>query len=298
MLTSPKVLHLEVTDVCQAACPQCERELNESFDRHIKRHITLDQIKSMFTEDFVRGLDKMFMCGNYGDPAAGKHTLEIFKYFKDLNPNITLGMNTNGAINNPDWWTGLAGVLNGQFDYVVFSIDGLEDTNHIYRKNVVWNKLIENAQAFIGAGGSAQWEMLVYEHNQHQIEQAESLAKELGFNWFRTKVSKRFLSAPVKFLNPPQGYQLPNVIQASKIDCYAVHEQSIYVAANGRILPCCWFGAEVFSLDKRAEELLSDWDLLEASWNNNPHSICSKTCGIDEQGNSFTKQWQIQKQLK
>jgi len=298
MLKSPKVLHLEVTDVCQAACPQCEREVNSAFDSTIKHHLSVDQIKSLFDEDFIRNLDKMFMCGNYGDPAAGKYTLDIFRYFRQVNPDITLGMNTNGAINNTAWWQELAGILNGTFDYVVFSIDGLEDTNHVYRKNVVWSKLIENVRAYIDAGGSAQWEMLIYQHNEHQIESAEQTARDLGFNWFRTKVSKRFKQVPVTFLNPPAGYQLPNVVQAEKIECYAVNEQSIYVAATGRILPCCWFGAEVFSLDTRAQDLLADWNLLESSWHTQPHSICSKTCGTDEKGNSFTKQWQIQKQLK
>jgi MoaA/NifB/PqqE/SkfB family radical SAM enzyme len=240
----------------------------------------------------------MFMCGNYGDPAAGKHTLDIFRYFRQINPNITLGMNTNGAINNTQWWQELAGILNGTFDYVVFSIDGLEDTNHVYRKNVVWTKLIENVRSYINAGGSAQWEMLIYKHNEHQIELAEQTARNLGFNWFRTKVSKRFKAVPIAFLNPPTDYQLPNVVQAEKIECFALQEQSIYVSANGRILPCCWFGAEVFSLDRRAEELIADWNLLELSWNDRPHRICSKTCGVDEKGNSFTKQWQIQKQLK
>jgi MoaA/NifB/PqqE/SkfB family radical SAM enzyme len=298
MLKSPKVLHLEVTDVCQAACPQCEREVNPAFDNTVKHHLSVEQIKSLFNEDFIQNLDKMFMCGNYGDPAAGKHTLDIFRYFKQINPNITLGMNTNGAINNAQWWQELASVLNGTFDYVVFSIDGLEDTNHIYRKNVVWAKLVENARAYINAGGSAQWEMLIYKHNEHQIELAEQTARDLGFNWFRTKVSKRFKDVPIIFLNPPTNYQLPNVAQAEKIECYAITEQSIYVAATGRILPCCWFGSEVFSLDGYANQLLTDWELLKASWSNDPHSICSNTCGMDKKGNSFTNQWQIQKQLK
>jgi len=33
----------------------------------------------------LRNLDKMVMCGNYGDPAAGKHTLGILSYFRGLN---------------------------------------------------------------------------------------------------------------------------------------------------------------------------------------------------------------------
>jgi MoaA/NifB/PqqE/SkfB family radical SAM enzyme len=298
MLKYPKVLHLEVTDVCQAACPQCGREVDPAFDKKQKHHLTVEQLKSMFSEDFIRNLDKMFMCGNYGDPAASPHTIEIFKYFRSINPNLTLGMNTNGAINNKDWWIKLANVLTGPTDFVVFSIDGLEDTNHIYRKNVVWAKLIENAAAFINAGGPAQWEMLIYEHNQHQVNAAEELARSMGFFWFRTKVSKRFTTAPITFLNPPKNYNLPNVKKLQKIDCHALNEQSVYVSATGRLLPCCWFGAEVFSLDDHAEQLLSDWNKIPTSWDSNPHRICTNTCGLDESGTSFSKQWQIQKQLK
>lgn len=298
MLKYPKVLHLEVTDVCQAACPQCGREVDPAFNKKLKHYLTVDQLKLMFTEDFIRNLDKMFMCGNYGDPAASPHTIDIFKYFRSVNPRLTLGLNTNGAINNKDWWGTLAGVLNQPTDFVVFSIDGLEDTNHIYRKNVVWTKLIENAVSFINAGGSAQWEMLIYDHNQHQVKQAEELAGALGFYWFRTKVSKRFTTAPIKFLRPPKNYNLPNVKKLQSIDCHAVNEQSVYVSATGRLLPCCWFGAEVFSLDEYAEQLLSAWEQIPTSWNTTPHRICSNTCGLDEQGTSFSKQWQIQKQLK
>ena len=298
MLKSPKILHLEVTDVCQAACPQCARETDPAFNKSIKHHLSVEQICQMFDNNFIKNLDKMFMCGNYGDPAAGKHTLDILKYFKSVNPKITVGLNTNGAINDISWWQALASILSGPTDYVVFSIDGLEDTNHIYRKNVQWAKLIKNATAFINAGGSAQWEMLVFEHNQHQVESAELLAKELGFNWFRTKISKRFINTPINFLKPPRGYTLPNVNQSNDIDCHAVRENSIYVSANGQVLPCCWFGAEIFSLDNKANALLSNWDNIPLSWQSAPHRICSSTCGVDERGTSFSNQWQIQKQLK
>lgn len=64
-------------------------------------------------------------------------------------------------------------ILNQPLDYVVFSIDGLADTNHIYRRGAVWDKIVENAEAFIKAGGSAHWDMLVYQHNQHQVDSAE-----------------------------------------------------------------------------------------------------------------------------
>lgn len=294
-----KVLHLEPTTVCNAACPQCNRENPEFYqaDQH-ESQLTLEQCQQMFDVDFIRGLDKMFMCGNFGEPAAADHTLEIYKYFRSVNPTITLGMNTNGSVRNTQWWQQLAEIFNQPLDYVVFSIDGLEDTNSIYRKNTVWNRLIANAKSYIAAGGSAHWDMLIFEHNQHQVQQCQELARDLGFSWFRAKVSKRFDSAPVQWLKPPQGYSLPNVVDSGAISCHAVNEQSIYVAANGHVMPCCWFGAEAFTLDSQAKSLLEDWSVLQSSWSKNPHRICRATCTQDTVGTSFSKQWKIEQQLR
>lgn len=298
-LVDVKVLHIEPTSVCNASCPQCQREdptfYNDETDRS---EITLTKCKELFTDEFISNLEKMFMCGNFGEPAAAQEALDIFKHFKSVNPNITLGMNTNGSIRSTAWWRELAEVFSGNLDYVVFSIDGLEDTNHIYRRNTIWKKIIDNASAFISAGGTAHWDMLVYEHNEHQIEEAKKLAYDLGFSWFRAKVSKRFIHTPVTFLNPPNGFQLPNVIEKGPINCHAKREKSIYVAANGHIMPCCWFGAEAFTLDNYAKELLSNWDTLEDSWDTNPHRICTNTCSEDVYGTSFSKQWQIEEQLR
>lgn len=300
-LNNIKVLHIEPTTVCNAACPQCHREDVRYYNDQINRcEINLDQIKTLFDHNFIKRLNKMFMCGNFGEPAAAKDTQEIYKYFRQLNSDITLGINTNGSIRTTKWWQDLAKIFNQPYDYAVFSIDGLEDTNSIYRKNTVWSKILDNAQAFIQAGGVAHWDMLVYQHNQHQVEEAERLAYSLGFSWFRAKVSKRFQTNPVEFLNPPTDYQLPNVTHdISTISCHALTEQSIYVGANGNILPCCWFGAELFTLDNQAQNLLSDWNhKLVPSWSDNPHRICTNTCTEDSTGTSFTKQWKIEKQLR
>jgi MoaA/NifB/PqqE/SkfB family radical SAM enzyme len=286
--------------VCQAACSLCARETDPDFKKDRQHHLSMDQILRVFGQEKIRQLDKMFMCGNYGDPAAGKHTLDIFQEFRRINPDVILGMNTNGAIQTTFWWYELAKILNQPQDYVVFSIDGLESTNATYRRNVIWNKLMSNARSFVEAGGSAHWDMLVYEHNQHQVEIAQGLAKSMGFNWFRAKVSKRFQTAPIEFLKPPMGYDLPNVNNVNtSISCHALNEQSVYIAADGSLLPCCWFGAEVFTLDNHAKHLLDNWNQrLVPSWQESPHRICRATCSQDTTGTSFSKQWKIEQQLK
>jgi len=297
-----KVLHLEITTLCNANCPQCSRENSKLYNDAIHRsEITLSQCYDLFSIEFIQGLDKMFMCGDFGDPAAGKDTIEIFRYFRSINPDIVLGMNTNGSIGNKTWWKELASVLSNPFDYVVFSIDGLEDTNHIYRKGVHWNKLILNASTFISAGGSAHWDMLVFKHNEHQVEESKLKAKELGFTFFRSKVSKRFKTTPVNGLEEPVNFTLPNVDNINEVKCHALTDNSIYVSANGKILPCCWIGIYAFNSDEHLNDLLEskNWNKLKTSWKTNPHSICLDTCGIsNEKKTSFESQWNKEIQLR
>ena len=198
-------LHLETSSVCNAACPMCPREFDKGFNKDTDAvSLSLAQIKTLFTDDFIRQLESMYMCGNYGDPAAAPECLDIFRYFREVNPNIILGMHSNGSLRNTKWWSELGSILSRKDDYCYFSVDGLKDTNHIYRINTDFDKIIDNASAFIKAGGQAHWEYIVFEHNEHQVDEAREFAKSMGFINFREKVSRRFW-INVPFLKPPKG---------------------------------------------------------------------------------------------
>lgn len=282
-----KVLHLEPTDVCQLACPACARETDVEFNKRLQHHLTIPHIQKHFSERVIAGLDKVFMCGNYGDPAAGKNTLDIYRWFRKLNPNITLGMNTNGALQTTFYWHELGRLFNQTKDYVVFSIDGLEDTNPVYRVNSNWSKLMANVEAYISAGGSAHWDMLVYKHNQHQVEACEQLARNMGFTWFRAKVSKRPLTSR---LESPIGWSCPT-LNVGKIKCHILQEKSAYIDAQGRLSPCCWLGAT-------QTNFVSDFNEIKKSWTSvNPNLTCQMTCSVSKDKTTFEDQWQRETQL-
>ena len=284
-----KVLHLELTTRCQASCPQCAR-MDPNSGYSTDHDVTLDVIKSKFSHEFVRGLDKMFACGNFGDPAAAKECLEIFQWFREVNPGITLGLNTNGALRDTRFWQNMGQLLGGELDYCVFSIDGMATTNDMYRQGVMWHRVMQNVDAFVTAGGRAHWDMLIFRHNQHQVDLCREHAAKLGFVRFRTKVSSRFQERPVKFLAPPKNF-VP-VTAHGPIDCHAVREQSIYMAATGEILPCCFIGSEVFRMDETLKQLIADPAALAASWANNPHPVCTKFCATTNKQTRFASQFQ------
>ena len=76
--------------------------------------------------------------------------------------------------------------------WVHFGIDGLEDTNHLYRVNVKWKKVMENVKAFVENGGNAIWDYIVFRHNEHQVEQAREFSNKIGFKKFLVKKTGRF----------------------------------------------------------------------------------------------------------
>lgn len=281
------VVHLEPTDVCQARCPQCARETDRFFDSRQHHHLSVDNIQNVLPMSVMQKLHKMFMCGNYGDPAAGRHTLELYRYFRGHQPTIVLGMNTNGGIGTQNWWQELASIMNQSQDYVVFSIDGLADTNHLYRIGVDWDRLMKNAQAFINAGGSAHWDMLIYQHNEHQVERCKELARDLGFRWFRSKVTRRPM---VENLRLPTSIPA-NTSSATYIDCHALNEKSVYIDAQARISPCCWLGS-------RQQNFVTDFSKIQSSWHTAaPEPVCLTTCGRNTMGTTFQQQWRQEIQL-
>jgi MoaA/NifB/PqqE/SkfB family radical SAM enzyme len=284
-----RLLHLELTTVCNAKCPQCARENPSLYDKKLdKNELTLGDCKQLIDVALIKQLDKLLLCGNFGDPVASQDMIEVCEYVRTINPDIIIGINTNGSLQNTDWWKRLGMLLAHNEDYCVFSIDGLGDTNSVYRIGTTYDKIIENAVAFIDAGGSAHWDMLVYEHNQHQVGDALIFAKELGFSWFRTKVSKRFKSTPVEFLKPPSAYNHTDAVLAA-IDCNALNESSIYMAANGKYYPCCWIGTEAYT-----DNLLDyNFNKIPNTWNtDNPYTTCKETCSKIGDSNVFNNQWQ------
>lgn len=201
-----KTMHIELSSVCNAACPMCRREVNPNFDK--EKHstsISLEQFKQALSPEFIKQLEFIYFCGSYGEPVAAPDCIPIMQYIRELNPIIRLGIHTNGSLRSTKFWTELGSILTLPHDYCRFGIDGLEDTNHIHRVGTFWNLIMKNAKAYISAGGNAEWEYLIFEHNEHQVEDAKELAEQMGFKTFIRKVSRRFKIYPHIKLYPPKG---------------------------------------------------------------------------------------------
>ena len=317
-------VHLELTTKCQARCPMCPRRLNGGPINPLIEitDISLDTFKEWFPTDFVQQLDSLFMCGNYGDPIMSQDCALVLDYLKSTNPNIRLSMHTNGSARDAAFWKELA-----RLDVrVVFGIDGLADTHALYRINTDFDRIIANAQQFIQAGGHAEWHMLVFQHNEHQIDACQQLAEQTGFKHFQIKHTTRFVDGKFHVLND-QGKTINILYPTEKskqmtskvtqyltdvspiIQCKSQKYKQIYVSADGTVSPCCWldFNWILPKQDTRIDYMdkigwfpnLNNVSLqaifdsnffndIEKTWSNNCLAECSKQCGsFDKLGAQF-----------
>lgn len=177
-----KSVHIELTTNCNASCPRCPRNLGSMPYNagYPKTELSLSDIKTIFDTDFIKQLERVFFNGNFGDFMLAKDSLAIVEYFKYINPNIKIEINTNGSARPSEYWAKL-GNLGAQ---VNFALDGLEDSHHLYRRNTNFNLIIKNASTLIANGGGAIWKMIVFDHNRHQIDECKQLSQSLGFSKF------------------------------------------------------------------------------------------------------------------
>ena len=297
-----KIIHYEPTSRCNAACPMCARNTNGEGCVVPLQDLSLELFKTQVSA-CIDQLEKVFFCGAVGDPCADKTLLDKISWIKQQRKDIVVGINTNGSIRNPIWWTQCGKLLDGIYDYVVFSIDGLEDTNHIYRVGVQFEKIMENAQAYIDTGASAHGDMLVFDHNKHQIEQCKHLAGSMGFTWFRSKETDRWDQFDLEQIRPANDPNKIDYQAIQDIQCERNIEQSTYIDHRGQEFPCCHIGEMYYSktqvhdnqdiLAYTPHELMTEYQSrLDSS---NPFYTCKRSCGKTVGKQS---QWKQEVQLR
>tara|TARA_B100000035_G_C21036812_1_gene571506 strand:+ start:6943 stop:8070 length:1128 start_codon:yes stop_codon:yes gene_type:complete len=218
-----KNLHMEISTYCNAACPNCPRNYASAYTNPLLNleHLSLENVKKL--HDIFLKIDRINMCGNFGDAIMSPHLIDIIEYIVSVNNKIQILIRTNGGVRNKSFWKKLGQISKDTNQVIViFSIDGLIDTNHIYRRNVDWNKLTNNITTYIPNGGIAHWEFLQFEHNQHQIQEAEELSKGWGFEKFIKKI-------PLGFENYGNGVGEIPVLDSKSNLLYMVRQSSEHI---------------------------------------------------------------------
>jgi len=252
-----RTIHLEVTQNCQASCPMCDRNQNGGA---LNPHINLDELT---IGDVKRIFTPEFI--------AQLNTMYMCGNLGDpIVARDTLEIFTYFREHNPNMWLSM-------------------NTNN-------WDNVYRSMKAFIAAGGRARWDFLIFEHNQHQVDEAKELSQTMGFEKFVAKKTGRFISAnsekkethqavdrkgnqTTELKKPEEKYvnsalkkqtmleikygSMDNYYEQTPIRCKVKDEGSLFITAEGLALPCCWTAGRMYkwwNKDPKQEQI---WKFIE-----------------------------------
>ena len=291
-LTSPIKLQFELSSMCNALCLGCVRTdsntfLNKKFLIPDKQYVSFEVFKKILTAPEFASIEELEFCGTIDDPLMHPELLEFLDFASTVG-SYNIMLHTNASLRNVAYWKQLAQVLKKHRQHTVkFSVDGLEDTNHLYRQNTTWSKIIENAKAFIQEGGRASWQYLIFPWNEHQLMTAKTLSVEMGFYEFvsrhdRSQVTSWGLESiqntKIKNKQSNSSYKI-NLNDINKrletslkddIRCNNQTYKMYFISFDSKLWPCCFLNNGFFQTENGKAEILQQ-RLFDAygdeSWN-------------------------------
>jgi MoaA/NifB/PqqE/SkfB family radical SAM enzyme len=237
-----QAINFEISSRCAANCPFCSR--GHKIRDYGNYDITLADFKRL-PQTLISQLKRTSFGGNFGDLCANPEFVDIVSHIKTINQNVVMDGETNGSLRDAGWWRRLGEVFHP--GGLIFALDGLEDTHHLHRRGTRFDHVTRHLEAFVSGGGSAYWKFIVFEHNEHQIASAESLAKELGCSGFFVVSSREY--TPHFRMPKTLDVEIKRDIYHTYLDrlsgddrralCKPFNNGSIYIAADGTVHPCC-----------------------------------------------------------
>ena len=235
-------LNIEVSARCNARCPFCSR--NDKVREYGNHLLSLEDFQRL-PDELYNTLEWASFAGNFGDPATNPELPEICRHLKTKCPGIYLMGDTNGSVQDPKWWSELGSFFT--YGIMCFALDGLESTHSIHRRGTQFSRIIENVKAFTDSGGIAHWKFLLFKHNEHQIEEAEQLAMEIGCARFYVVSSREYNQECERPENSDfqlkeeifSAYRQKSLENNEQAICKPLQNHSIYLAADGTVHPCC-----------------------------------------------------------
>lgn len=270
---SIKWLHVESTTKCNAWCPGCGRNKGgyELADGLELADLTTDALEQACLQ--LPNLEVIQFCPTYGDPLAADNIMEQVRVAKKYSKKIQL--HTNGSLRNTEWWANLAAELSDVEHDVWFTLDGLEGVHEVYRQGTFFNKIIDNARAFINAGGYATWQFIPWAHNEHQITDCIKLSQQIGFKKFKlinrvrpVPIARHYKTGDSYELKPWSRNEITNPLtfvrnRVELQNCMHLSIPSIYLNYNGKLSRCCRYNLKetfdlVGNIDDQSDKILND----------------------------------------
>jgi len=259
-------LHIELTNKCTLKCPRCSRtEFIKQFPHAWKNQdLDLQDLKKFIDVDLAG--KKILLCGNYGDPIYHNDMIEFVRFFKEKKARVRIA--TNGSYKSIDWWTELSKVLSYD-DEIVFAIDGLPKNFTKSWINGDWKSIADGIRIMRESKVTMIWQYIRFSYNIDDVNTAETLSKQLGFDSFTVMDSNRWDNG-TEWLTPNiNNVSLAKINWGSDsdvtIDADCSTNDQHFISAEGRYTPCCFSSEHRFYYKTKFYKEKNAYDIKETT---------------------------------
>jgi len=232
-------LSLELTNRCNLKCPMC---FQSTKPLGVKKDFNINWLDKLPMEN-MKFID---LCGNVSEPTCHP---QLFNIIDKVHKRTMIKISTNGSMHKESWWSELAKKLNEHRDcYVLFALDGLEESHKKYRIGTNYKQMLKNIKAFNDAGGESYSQMIVFKHSQDEVEDVKKVSESLGCKDLLVRTSSFYENEFEKPDNIRKTRHEACADANMRVKC-AVHLeiQSIFIDFEGYVFPCCLIAGSKYS---------------------------------------------------
>lgn len=246
----PYLLIIDPCNFCNLRCPLCPTGIND-LGRE-QSMMSLEHFKH-YIDPHVPYLFEAYL-HNWGESLLNKDLFHMVEYAQSK--NVGTNLSSNLVIATSDH---LDQMIDSGLEYLVVSLDGTSQEAYAkYRIRGEYDRVFENMSELIrrrNARGRktpvVEWQFIVMKTNEHEISQAEMLARKVGVDLLRFIP----VGMPFEFRNRAEVAEqwFPKTVQGRKHGAQTEQQfgqadkpspcfylfRSMVVNADGGVSPCC-----------------------------------------------------------
>lgn len=246
----PYLLIIDPCNYCNLRCPLCPTGLDDLG--RPQTMLSLEHFKRYF-DPFAPYLFEAYM-HNWGESLLNREVYSMIEYAQSSNVGTNLSSNLVKLTSDD-----LDNILDCGLEYLVVSLDGTSQETYVqYRVRGDYDRVVQNLSELLRRRNARklkrpfiEWQYIVMRQNEHQIPEAERLAKKLGVDLLRFIP----VGMPHEFTNRketsdkwfPRSYEGRVTSEGTELQfgqagkpgpCFYLY-RSFVINPDGGVSPCC-----------------------------------------------------------